>query len=246
MNATAKQAGLAVVLVSAMAVAGMASATTVTMDFDGLMGANNWTGSGEWAADYYNGGCGGSYNGGSVTCNGPDYGVVWSGNAVVFPQPSLPARYAGVANAPSGPNVLGITNNIYREPKGILMNVAAGFDTSLSFWYTSPFHDDTFVTFYDGVDGTGSVLTTLALDPTSGYCTANFLFSCWNPLTVDFDGTARSVRFFSTFSNPRQFLLDSVSFNMTVVPVPEPATLGMFGLGALLIGLFAGLRRRMG
>ncbi|MEO6798910.1 MAG: PEP-CTERM sorting domain-containing protein [Rhodanobacter sp.] len=27
-------------------------------------------------------------------------------------------------------------------------------------------------------------------------------------------------------------------------PVPEPAQLGMFGLGALLIGLFAGLRRR--
>jgi hypothetical protein len=28
--------------------------------------------------------------------------------------------------------------------------------------------------------------------------------------------------------------------------VPEPAALGMFGLGALLIGLFAGLRRRVG
>lgn len=30
----------------------------------------------------------------------------------------------------------------------------------------------------------------------------------------------------------------------SVHPVPEPAVLGMFGLGALLIGLFAGLRRR--
>jgi hypothetical protein len=28
------------------------------------------------------------------------------------------------------------------------------------------------------------------------------------------------------------------------MPVPEPAALGMFGFGALLIGLFAGLRRR--
>jgi hypothetical protein len=28
-------------------------------------------------------------------------------------------------------------------------------------------------------------------------------------------------------------------------PVPEPAALGMFGLGALLIGLFAGMRRRV-
>jgi len=30
-----------------------------------------------------------------------------------------------------------------------------------------------------------------------------------------------------------------------VTDIPEPAVLGMFGLGALLIGLFAGMRRRM-
>ncbi|HJP96929.1 MAG TPA: hypothetical protein VJ862_00060 [Rhodanobacteraceae bacterium] len=39
-------------------------------------------------------------------------------------------------------------------------------------------------------------------------------------------------------------------FSGTITPaltsVPEPAGFGMFGLGVLLIGLFAGLRRRMG
>ncbi|MGH8283295.1 MAG: PEP-CTERM sorting domain-containing protein [Gammaproteobacteria bacterium] len=35
------------------------------------------------------------------------------------------------------------------------------------------------------------------------------------------------------------------SFTINTVTVPEPAVLGMFGLGILLIGLFAGLRRRM-
>ncbi len=35
-------------------------------------------------------------------------------------------------------------------------------------------------------------------------------------------------------------------FGTTSVTVPEPATLGMFGMGALLIGLFLGLRRRCG
>lgn len=40
--------------------------------------------------------------------------------------------------------------------------------------------------------------------------------------------------------NGANFLLASVSYNS----VPEPAVLGMFGLGALLIGLFADLRRR--
>ena len=37
---------------------------------------------------------------------------------------------------------------------------------------------------------------------------------------------------------------DFVVLVESVHPVPEPAALGMFGLGALLIGLFAGLRRR--
>lgn len=245
MNTRAKRAGLAVALTSAMAFAGVASAATVTMNFDGLTGAAPVLGPGEYAANYYNGGCGSSYSGGSVSCGGPDYGVVWSANAVAFAQPGLTARYNGVANAPSGPNVLGIDKNIPRQPIGMLMNVAAGFDTSLSFWYTTAaLEDDVFVTVYDGVDGTGAILTSLNLNSTPGYCVAGFQFSCWDPLTVAFDGTAHSVRFYTTFSNPRQFLLDNVSFKITAVPVPEPAAIGIFGLGALLIGLFASLRRR--
>ena len=35
-----------------------------------------------------------------------------------------------------------------------------------------------------------------------------------------------------------------ITFGPTSVPVPEPGALGMFGLGALLAGLFVGLRRR--
>ena len=41
--------------------------------------------------------------------------------------------------------------------------------------------------------------------------------------------------------NSANFLLASLSYTA----VPEPAVLGMFGLGVLLIGLFAGLRRRL-
>jgi hypothetical protein len=35
-----------------------------------------------------------------------------------------------------------------------------------------------------------------------------------------------------------------ITFGPTSVPVPEPAALGVFGLGALLAGLFVSLRRR--
>ncbi len=249
MLATAKQLGLAVALVSAMAVAGTVSATTVTMDFDGLTGTYGLGTSGEWATNYYNGGCGSSFSGGSVSCGGPDYGVTWSANAVAFAQPGLAGSYSGVANAPSGSNVLGITKNMVRQPIGMVMNVAAGFDTSLSFWYTTTAQDaGTFVAIYDGVDGTGSLLTTVNLAATPGYCLAGFQMSCWDPFTMDFVGTAYSVRFYNESSNPRQFLLDNVSFNVagSGQTVPEPATIGMLGLGVLLIGLFAGLRRRFG
>ncbi|MEO7052693.1 MAG: PEP-CTERM sorting domain-containing protein [Rhodanobacter sp.] len=36
----------------------------------------------------------------------------------------------------------------------------------------------------------------------------------------------------------------SISYSLAPVPVPEPGTLGLFGLGALLMGLFLGTRRR--
>lgn len=39
---------------------------------------------------------------------------------------------------------------------------------------------------------------------------------------------------------------DFVVMVESVHPIPEPQVLGMFGLGALMIGLFAGLRRRIG
>jgi hypothetical protein len=43
-------------------------------------------------------------------------------------------------------------------------------------------------------------------------------------------------------------ILQNFKGNITpaVASVPEPATLGMFGLGTLLIGGFVTLRRRMG
>jgi hypothetical protein len=37
---------------------------------------------------------------------------------------------------------------------------------------------------------------------------------------------------------------DFVVLVESVHPVPEPAVLGMFGLGALMIGVAAGMRRR--
>jgi hypothetical protein len=37
---------------------------------------------------------------------------------------------------------------------------------------------------------------------------------------------------------------DNVTLGANPQAVPEPAALGMFGLGVLLIGMFAGMRKR--
>lgn len=51
--------------------------------------------------------------------------------------------------------------------------------------------------------------------------------------------------FIGTKANGLGLAFDNFNTN-ALTGVPEPAALGMFGLGALLIGLFAGLRRRIG
>lgn len=59
--------------------------------------------------------------------------------------------------------------------------------------------------------------------------------------TIPFD----SIEFAFIGSKTRGVGLAFDNFNTNALSVPEPAALGMFGLGALLIGLFAGLRRRV-
>lgn len=61
------------------------------------------------------------------------------------------------------------------------------------------------------------------------------------PSTTPFD----RIEFEFIGSKTRGVGLAFDNFNTSALSVPEPAALGMFGLGALLIGLFAGLRRRM-
>ena len=76
------------------------------------------------------------------------------------------------------------------------MNVLNGFDTGFSFFYTSSRAGT--VTIYDGLDGTGTVLGTVAIVSQHDDCGSgdpNGSFSCWAPVGVTFSGTAFSVNF---------------------------------------------------
>ncbi|TAL89982.1 MAG: PEP-CTERM sorting domain-containing protein [Rhodanobacter sp.] len=109
---------------------------------------------------------------------------------------------------------------------------------------------------YDIYDTNGNLLTPgfittttsstgIAFDGTD-FWTSNIFdgsLSQWNGTTGAFIGNL-------TLQHPTSgsFVIEDLSVNYSqVIPptgVPEPSELGMFGLGALLIGLFAGLRRR--
>ena len=224
--------GGTVVFVLGLIFAGLASAGPVVMNFDGITGNS---GNGEYVDQYYNGGCTSSYGGGSTTCGGPNYGVAWSG-AIACGAPA--GLCNNVANEPSSPNVI-----VFLTTTSAIMNVAAGFNTGFSFFYAAPFFTGS-ITVYSGLNDTGTILATLSL-PTNGNNCSGFSenYSCWTPIGVSFSGTAESVDFGGTAN---YIVFDNVTIgSSTPKGVPEPGILGMFGLGVLLIGLFAGLRRRM-
>lgn len=216
MNLLNKAVAIALVLIAGMFAGGIASATTITMDFDGLN-------PGTAVKNYYNGGCSGG--GTNKVCGGPDYGVVWQG-----------ARVQDLAvNQPSGPNFMH-PSDIDLLSTSATMNIAGGFDTGLSFYYSTLTAGD--VRVFSGLDGSGSLLASLNL----GFSDQCGNVPCWDFIDLSFPGTARSVIF--------RGILHLIGFdNLTLgaaptASVPEPAALGMFGLGVLLIGVFAGMRRR--
>ncbi len=135
MNKCKHGIGPAFVLVAGMLLCGVAGATPVTMDFDGLTPGTS-------VHTYYDGGC-------SVLaivpwdCDGQDYGVVWE-NA-----------YTGWLPGTFGYAMPGLF------PLGeMTMNVAGGFGTGLSFDYGGITGS---VSVFSGLDGQGTLLASSQL-----------------------------------------------------------------------------------
>lgn len=220
---------IGIICSAAMLVASVSYATTV-LTFEGV---------GNLAAvnDFYNGGTDSAGN------SGINYGINFSDTSLGVID-SDDGGSGNIANEPSADTVL-----FFLSGGAATMNVAAGFDTGFSFYYSAN-ANDTFVNVWSGLNSTGTLLATLNLslnynddgctgDPTGAYCH-------WDPIGVSFAGIAHSVDFGGT-ANYVGF--DNVTLGSATAgggtPVPEPAALGVFGLGVLLIGLFAGLRRRL-
>lgn len=171
----------------------------------------------EYVDNYYDGGCSTIAGVVPATCGGPNYGVTWSG-AITADRLAPPP--------PSSPDFMA-----YADGVSATMDVASGFKgAGFSFDY---YGGGPTVSVFSGLNGTGSLLTSQTLD--SSLCGLAF---CWKSYDLDFSGTAESVIFGGTG------VFDNITFNEGSATVPEPGGLGMAALGLLLMGAFAGVRRR--
>ncbi len=111
------------------------------------------------------------------------------------------------------------------------INVAAGVDIALQFYYSSPTAVIGAVKAYDGLNGTGALLGTFDLAAN----TAGPTYDNWTPVQFTFAGTAKS---FDLTASANLVGLDNIS------AVPEADSLMMMLSGGALLAGVAMRRRR--
>lgn len=190
----------------------LCSADIIQLDFEGLDNQEAIDG-------FYNGGT--SANGNS----GVNYGVEFSDNTLSI----IDADAGGSGNIGGEPSP--DTVMFFLTGSESVMNVAAGFDTGFSFFY-SAVNNPGSVSVWDGLDGTGTLLAMLDIPVTaSDGGDPNGIFSPFFDIGVGFSGIGKSVSFAGV---QNQIAFDNITFGSTTASVPtdvsSPATLGLFGL----------------
>lgn len=214
------------VLVLFLLGASNAFAVPIVLDFEGLDNSESIEG-------FYNGGT--SQNGNS----GANFGVSFSQNTLAIID-SDAGGTGNIGGEPSGDTVM-----FFLTGASAIMNVAAGFDTGFSFFY-SAINNAGSVEVFDGLGGTGNILASLNIPVTSSDGgDPNGDFSPFFDIGVGFNGTAMSVSFAGV---QNQIGFDNITFGSitaggsAATSVPEPGSFLLLGLG--LTGLFLSRKKK--
>lgn len=208
---------LAIGAIAASVLAMPALASVVVLDFQGVANPSNQT----TVGGFYNGGTSGDGN------SGTNYGVEFTNNALAI------NSYNGCCSP--NPGIL-----FFLSGGAVNITYAAGFTGGFSFYYAS--NSAASITVYDGLHGTGNVLATINLSvnysQTCQYCV-------WDPVGVNFSGTARSIDFAGGANYVGYDLITFGSANPGGGGVPEPAAWALMIAGFGLVGWSARSRRVM-
>jgi hypothetical protein len=209
------------VLAGAMLSVGSAHAA-ITLTFDELNGSVN-----ESPAEFYNGGFGSAGTG-----PGPSDGISFSNNTITGCQTSTACSNTNADGSPSQPNII-----FFLSGGASVMNVAAGFDTGFSFFY-SAINVPGVVNVFDGLNGTGNLLASLnlAVTPSFGDPSCAGSFCPLVPFGVTFSGIAHSVNFAGT---DNQIAFDNITLGSAIpggAGVPEPSAWMLTILGFGMVG----------
>ncbi|WP_395339247.1 PEP-CTERM sorting domain-containing protein [Ningiella sp. W23] len=191
------------------------------MDFEGLDNL-------ETIGGFYNGGTSGNGN------SGTNFGIEFNADTLAI----IDSDAGGTGNFGGEPSP--DTVMFFLTGSASIMNVAAGFETGFSFFY-SAINNSGNVSVYDGLDGTGTELATLFIPTTpSDGGDPSGAFSPFFDIGVAFAGTARSVVFYGVAD---QIAFDNITFgsDTPILETPTPSTLAIVLLAAT--GLIIGRRK---
>lgn len=155
-----------------------AKAATLLLDFEGLQDL-------EPINTFYSGG-----SGGFGSTSSANFGVTFSENSLAI----IDEDAGGTGNFGGEPSPDTIV--FFLTGQAAVMDVASGFDTGFSFFY-SAINRPGVVNVYDAIGGTGNLLASINLPLTEaeGSPDPTGQFSPLQPFGINFDGIARSVDF---------------------------------------------------
>jgi hypothetical protein len=207
-----KVLGLILLLGLATIVMPIMQAGVVTLTFEGLQ--NN-----EAIDNYYNGGLGGNGSG-----PGPSDGIVFGSDSLALIS-NADGGSGNFSNNPSGDTVM-----YFLSGPGDVMNVAGGFNTGFSFFYSDQVGFTGSVQVFSGLNGTGTLLANLSLPSTPNP------YTVFVPIGVTFAGTAESV----IFGGSANFIaFDNITLGSSTATgsVPEPTSIILFGTIMALVAV---------